>query len=201
MQITFAEEGSATLRPRKKKWIAMRFEWSRGVDVTDYIPSEIASKLEEGKYKIGTLKKELPEILRYIEKVPPRLLFNEYNELIRRHSHEVDPDLWPTIHISEENVAKNGRITAIWRFATTKQKLVNILAEQYGMPHGTWKEHIFKIHYKFYKEYVGRPMTAKEYEKCMEIKKKYSYKKMSKEWIYRKLKEYFDEEYVSKESK
>jgi len=191
IQTTIAEEGSATLRESKKEWVGMCIEWSRGIDVTKYVPKDILSTLEPGKHRVSVILKEIPEIYEILLLHPPKLLLQEHNELIRRHEDEIPRRKWHDIYLSQVYISKDQRISTVWKLYIISQTLVELVAEKYGILPGTWKEYIFRKQYEFYKKHVGTRLTEEDYNEYLEIKKTYSYRNLNKEWINRKLEEYF----------
>jgi hypothetical protein len=84
LQTTLTEEGYAKLEIVGKGYLRFRIEWSRTIDVTDYISKDAVENIPYGLIKIRKSveediidKKTFMEIMRH----PPKLLVNEVNEL------------------------------------------------------------------------------------------------------------------------
>lgn len=84
------------------------------------------------------------ELYKVILKNPSLLLFNEYNELIRRHRPKISPSLFPKPRPQDIQKNLNESITVSWSFKTGADILVELFHDYYGMHPNSWKSFCFK---------------------------------------------------------
>lgn len=127
-------------------------------------------------------------------KYPPILLLKEHKELKNRHSNNFPKEKWPRIYMSEVYVTTENRLTTVWKFLTKSKTLGELFVKYYGYLPKTIKGEFFAKQYEFYEAHKGRKLTDEEYEEYKRLMKKYSFKRISKDIINKKMKELFGRE-------
>jgi len=177
---TMAEEGTFGMWIDGDDRLQFGLSWSRSVDATDRLPW-LVNMLEPGKNYarselMGICGDRMGIVSGYMSdrNNGSKLLVGEFETLKRVHSEEVDPDLWPKPYCAGIYKSKEDRLTATWKMSIARRGQINLFAERYGFPEGTWKQKVFERWYSTYGELREGKLDEEEITRVGEIKSTHS---------------------------
>jgi len=173
---TIAEEGHIGLAEMEHR-VRMDVSYSRSVDITDSVPPWFIERLEPGnKYLENDLEHLLGERWSEIEpivtdsKKASKLLKDEVDTFNRFHNAEVKELKcnFDALHFS-----KKRRVTAIFCIDIRSKRNIDLIAQHYRPPEGTWKRVLFDKYYDFYLKHRGKKLSDEDLKEFNELKREY----------------------------